>query len=244
MRISLQPAYLLHRRPFRDSSQLLEVLTAEYGRIGLVARGIRRRSRGGSSGSLLQPFAPLLLSFTGSGELKTLTGIEAGGGIAPLRGDALLSGFYLNELAVRLLHRDDPQRDIFGAYALALAALADGSAIEEALRAFEFRLLEALGYRLELDVDAAGGGAIDDALQYAFHPGAGLFTQTDQGVAEGHSGLYAGADLRAVARGDYSGRAGRAAKRLARAALADLLGGRPLRSRELFRQQRQRARDD
>jgi len=240
MRVTLQPAYLLHRRPYRDSSQLLEVLTAEYGRLGLVARGTRRRSRGGSSGSLLQPFAPLLLSFTGSGELKTLTGIETGGGIAPLQGDALLSGFYLNELSVRLLHRDDPQRDVFGAYALALAALADGSAIEEALRAFEFSLLEALGYRVELDGDASGGVGLDEGMYYRFSPGVGLLPQN--AVADAGSGLYAGADLRAIARGEYSGSAGRAAKRLTRAALADLLGERPLRSRELFRQQRRRAR--
>ncbi|MEQ8514070.1 MAG: DNA repair protein RecO [Chromatocurvus sp.] len=243
MRITLQPAYLLHRRPFRDSSQLLEVLTAEHGRLGLVARGVRRKSRGGSSGSLLQPFAPLLLSFSGSGELKTLTGIEAGGGIAPLRGDALLSGFYLNELAVRLLHRDDPQPAIFAAYAVALAALADGGAIEEALRAFEFSLLEALGYRVELAVDAAGGCDITDQGCYSYRPGVGLVPQGPSGVAEVSAGVYAGADLLAVARGDYRGSAGQAAKRLARAALAELLGGRPLRSRELFLQHRQRARD-
>lgn len=243
MRITLQPAYLLHRRPYRDSSQLLEVLTAEHGRLGLVARGVRRRSRGGSSGSLLQPFAPLLLSFSGSGELKTLTGIEAGGGIAPLRGDALLSGFYLNELAVRLLHRDDPQPEIFAAYAVALAALADGGAIEEALRAFEFSLLEALGYRVELALDAGAGGAIAYDGYYTFRPGLGLVAQSPRAVADTARSLYSGADLLAVSRGDYRGTAGQAAKRLARAALAELLGGRPLRSRELFRQHRQRARD-
>lgn len=245
MRITLQPAYLLHRRPFRDSSQLLEVLTAEYGRLGLVARGVRRRSRGGSTASLLQPFAPLLLSFSGTGELKTLTGIEAGGGIAPLRGDALLSGFYVNELAVRLLHRDDPQPEVFAAYAVALASLADGTAIETALRIFEFSLLEALGYRVELGVDAADGHAIEDDVCYLYRPGLGLFPQGASGVAEAATGVtdvYAGADLLAMARGDFRGSAGQAAKRLARVTLAELLGGRPLRSRELFRRQRARGR--
>ncbi|SRR6056297_257490 len=243
MRVTLQPAYLLHRRPFRDSSQLLEVLTAEYGRLGLVARGVRRKSRGGSSGSLLQPFAPLLLSFSGGGELKTLTGVEAGGGIAALRGDALLSGFYLNELAVRLLHRDDPQPDIFAAYAVALAALADGGVIEDALRAFEFNLLDALGYRVELVVNGADGGDISDEAFYTYRPGTGLIPQATSAVAEAPGGLYRGSDLLAVARGDYRGSAGQTAKRLTRSALADLLGGRPLRSRELFLQHRERARD-
>lgn len=244
MRVTLQPAYLLHRRPFRDSSQLLDVLTPEYGRLGLVARGVRRRSRGGSSGSLLQPFSPLLLSFMGGGELKTLTAIEAGGGIAPLRGDALLSGFYLNELAVRLLHRDDPQPDIFVAYAVALAALADGTALENALRAFEFSLLDALGYRIELLVDGDNGSAVEEEALYSYLPGTGLMPMAMSPVAAAPAALYRGSDLLAVARGDYRGSAGLTAKRLARSALADLLGGRPLRSRELFLQRRQRALDD
>lgn len=243
MRITLQPAYLLHRRPYRDSSQLLEVLTAEYGRLGLVARGVRRKTRGGSSAALLQPFAPLLLSFSGGGELKTLTGIEAGGGIASLRADALLSGFYLNELAVRLLHRDDPQPDVFAAYAVALAALADGTSIEASLRTFEFSLLDALGYRVDLASDAERGDSIANDGHYAYAPGVGLVAQRASDVSESAAGIYAGADLLAVARGDYRGSAGQAAKRLTRAALAELLGGRPLRSRELFRQHRRRARD-
>jgi DNA repair protein RecO (recombination protein O) len=239
MRVLLQPAYLLHRRPYRDSSQLLEVLCADYGRVGLVARGTRRRSRGGASGALLQPFYPLLLSFSGAGELRSLTGVETGGGIAALRGNALLSGFYLNELLVRLLHRDDPQPEVFRAYALALAELAGSDAadahIESSLRRFEFQLLEALGYRVELDVDADYGAPIDARGHYRFHPAAGL--QRDAGgVAE--AGVYAGEDLLAVARGDFEGRAGRVAKALTRTALAPLLGDRPLRSRELFRARR------
>ena len=242
MRVTLQPAYLLHRRPFRDSSQLLEVLTAEYGRIGMVARGVRRKARGGSSASLLQAFSPLLLSFAGRGELKTLTGVEVGGGIEPLQGDALLSGFYLNELLVRLLHRDDPQPDVFAAYAVALASLAGKAAIDEALRAFEFDLLEALGYRVELEVDAEAGHRIDAAGQYLYRPGVGLFPCVREHVADAAAGVYRGADIHAVAKGDFHGPAGQVAKRLARAALAELLGDSPLRSRELFRQARQRAR--
>jgi DNA repair protein RecO (recombination protein O) len=245
MRVLLQPAYLLHRRPYRDSSQLLEVLCADYGRVGLVARGTRRRSRGGASGALLQPFYPLLLSFSGTGELRSLTGVETGGGIAALRGNALLSGFYLNELLVRLLHRDDPQPEVFRAYALALAELAGSDVadadIESSLRRFEFQLLEALGYRVELDVDAEYGEPIDVRGHYRFHPGAGL--QRDAGgVAE--AGIYAGEDLLAVSRGDFKGRAGRVAKALTRTALAPLLGDRPLRSRELFRARRAHGKTD
>ncbi|MFT4768876.1 MAG: DNA repair protein RecO (recombination protein O), partial [Glaciecola sp.] len=103
MRVQLQPCYLLHRRPFRDNSELLDVFSVEHGRLGLIARGLSRRRRGGPLGAILQPFRPLLLSFSGKGELLTLTGAESGGELPPLHGEALLSAFYLNELLLRLL---------------------------------------------------------------------------------------------------------------------------------------------
>lgn len=236
MQASLQPAYLLHRRPYRESSQLLELLTADLGRVGAVARGLRRRSRGGSAGAILQPFAPLLISLGGRGELRTLTAVEPGGGVPLLRGDALLSGFYLNELLVRLLHRDDPQGGIFRAYALALAELAAGEPIEPALRRFECLLLEELGYAFAFDRDAGSGEAVRADRGYAFEPGLGLrLPRRDEGGA-----VFPGEALLRVARGDFDGSAGPVAKRLLRRALAELLGEHPLRSRQLFLRQRER----
>ena len=134
---------------------MLEVLTAEYGRLSLVARGARRKARGGSSGSaLLQPFIPLLLSFSGRAELKNLTAKEAAGKLHELRGERLFSAMYVNELLVRLLHRHDPHPQLFAAYTEALQALARNDVVDTTLRHFEFKLLDELGYSFDLALDA------------------------------------------------------------------------------------------
>ncbi|MGB1139895.1 MAG: DNA repair protein RecO, partial [Halioglobus sp.] len=120
MRVTLQPAFILHSRPYRDTSVMLDVLTPEHGRIGIVAKGARRSRRRGSDAALLQAFTPLLLSFTGRAELKTLTGVETAGVSSRLAGEHLYSALYINELLVRLLHRNDPHPRLFADYGLAL----------------------------------------------------------------------------------------------------------------------------
>lgn len=234
MRARLQPAYLLHRRPYRESSQLLELLTVEHGRVGALARGLRRRSRGGAAGALLQPFAPLLVSLRGRGELKSLSAVETAGGLLPLRGDALLSAFYVNELLMRLLQREEAQPAIFRAYALALGALADGDEIEPVLRRFECLLLRELGYGFAFDRDAVSGERVRPEGRYRFEPGLGL-RPAPLGDA---SGSVSGEHLLRIAADDFGDGAGRVAKRLLRRALAELLGGRPLSSRQLFLRRR------
>ena len=174
MRVNLQPAYILHSRPYRDSSVLLEVLTAEQGRISLVARGARRKTRGGSGGALLQPFIPLLLSFSGRTELKNLNATEAAGRPFALPGERLFSGLYLNELLVRLLHRHDPHPHLFAAYGATLGALARDDEIDDVLRRFEFALLGELGYGFELNLDGASGEAVLPECWYHYHPDHGL----------------------------------------------------------------------
>ena len=134
----MQAAWVLHHRPYRETSSLLELLTEAHGRVGAVAKGARRpasRWRG-----LLQPFSPLLVSWTGGGDLVTVTGAEAAG--APLRipGGRLMSAWYANELLLRLLQRHDPQRGVFIAYASVLAELAGEGSEAHALRVFEKRL--------------------------------------------------------------------------------------------------------
>jgi len=231
-RISLQPCYVLHGRPYRDSSLLLEVFTADYGRLSLVARGARRSSRGGSAAALLQPFRPLLLSFSGRSELKTLTGSEAAGAPLGLRGERLFSGLYLNELVVRLLHRHDPHPALFAMYGATLAGLDAGGAIDGLLRRFELTLLEELGYRLELAADGASGAPVSAAGWYRYDPGCGL---VELAVAEAPpEGAYAGNELLAMADGDFDGAVRYAARRLLREVIGDHLGGVPLRSRDLF----------
>lgn len=233
MRVSLQPAYVLHSRPYRDSSLLLETLTPEYGRIGLVARGARGPTRRGSRAVLLQPFVPLLLSFSGRGELKTLTAREAVGKPIALRGERMFSGLYVNELLVRLLHRHDPHPQLFALYARTLEALQGQEALDETLRGFELALLDELGYSFDLTLDGRSGEAVQAELWYQYHPEFGMVA-----TAANHDPsrpAYVGADLLRLSRGEFGGEARLAAKRLLRQALAIHLGEAPLKSRELFR---------
>jgi DNA repair protein RecO (recombination protein O) len=233
MRVNLQPAYIIHSRPYRDSSALLDVFTAEYGRIGVVARGMRRQSRRGSSAALLQPFIPLLLSFAGRAELKSLVATESiAGGFALCR-ERVFCGMYMNELLVRLLHRNDAHPALFSAYDQALKALADTTTVDTVLRRFEYQLLDELGYNFDLAADGVSGQPILPTHVYCYQPGVGLVESS--GVAEGARALYGGSELLAMASGEFGGQARAAAKRLLREALAEHLGGAPLRSRELFR---------
>ncbi|RLQ21502.1 DNA repair protein RecO [Seongchinamella sediminis] len=233
MRVHLQPAYILHRRPYRDSSLILEVFCAEHGRLSLVSKGARRRSRGGSSSALLQPFVPLLLSFSGRSEMKTLTQLEAAGPPFALRGERLFSGMYLNELLVRLLHRHDPHPRLFARYGNALAELSAEGGIEATLRRFELGLLDELGYHLSLAEDGLSGEGLEPGGWYHYEP--------DHGLVPGMPGTdparpaYAGADLLALARGEFDGPASATARRLLRQVLALHLGDAPLKSRDLFR---------
>ncbi len=233
MRVSLQPSYILHSRPYRDSSALLEVLTAEYGRISLVARGARRRSRGGSSSALLQPFTPLLLSFSGRAELKTVTATEAVGSALTLRGERMFSGLYVNELLVRLLHQHDAHPQLFAAYAATLQALAGNEVVDTVLRHFEFTLLHELGYSFDLAVDGSSGAAVREDLWYHYHPDFGMVARGD--TLDQARTAFAGSDLLIMAGGEFGGPVRLAAKRLLRQALATHLGSTPVRSRDLFR---------
>lgn len=236
MRVALQPAYILHSRPYRDSSVILEVFTAEQGRLSLVGKGARRRARGGSTAALLQPFIPLLLSYSGRSEMKTVTQVESAGEVPMLKGERLFSGLYVNELLVRLLHRHDPHPALFAAYSDTLQALASASSVDSVLRRFEFRLLDDLGYSFDLCVDGQTGEPVREDGWYHFHPDYGLVQRGE--VAEPERLAYAGHELIQLSRGEYAGEARLAAKRLVRQALASHLGDAPLKSRDLFRSYR------
>ena len=125
--VLLEPTFVLHQRPYRDSSQLLECMTAAHGRMGLVARGSRRATTG--QRALLQPFAPLKVSWVRRGELGRLTHVEAEGLSHALEGQRLLAGFYANELLLRLTARDDPNPAIYSCYSRSLAELASGAQV-------------------------------------------------------------------------------------------------------------------
>src|SRR5882762_4733968 len=151
-RIDLTPGYLLHHRPWRDTSRILEVLTREHGRLTLFARGVR--GPGAKLAPVLQPFQLLLLSWSGRGEAPQLTGAERAQHDPALPRECLLAAFYLNELLIRLTTRHDPLPELFDHYHGTLTELRAGAPLEPALRIFEQRLLEVLGYGLDLAAEA------------------------------------------------------------------------------------------
>lgn len=233
LRVELEPGFVLHQRPFRDTSLLLEVLSRDHGRVGLVARGARGpRSR---MKGILQPFRPLLLSWLLRGELGTLTAAENDAATPPSfpGGETLLGLYYLNELLLRLTARLDPHPGLYQGYAGAVEALAAGAPLAPELRRFEKRLLDVLGYGPELRFDAAGQ-PIDPEGTYSYLPESGLAP-----CREDATGALLGASLLALAGEELpGGRALADARRLLRAALDVHLDGRPLKTRELLAQLR------
>jgi len=167
MRIEQQSAYVLHARAYRETSLLLECLTREHGRLGVVARGVRgERSR--LRRGQLEPFQPLALGLLLRGEMATLTAVEAVGTPQRLTGDVALAGLYLNELVVRLTGRQDPLPVLFDAYAKTLGRLAAGESPAWSLRRFERDLLESTGYGLQLLHEADTGEAVEPDAWYRY----------------------------------------------------------------------------
>jgi DNA repair protein RecO (recombination protein O) len=178
MRVESQPAYILHVRAWRETSLLLEALSRDHGRVGLVARGVRG-PRARLSRSALEPMQALRLDWNGRGELQTLTAAEPAGPAPALRGDALLSALYVNELLVRLTARDDPHPQLFDRYAGLLDGLAGASSLAWRLRCFERDLLAAIGYAPQLEAAADSGESIDPAARYDYLPERGAVAAGD-----------------------------------------------------------------
>lgn len=232
-RVSLQPAYVLHRRPFQNSSLLVDFFTLDYGRVKAVAKGARReKSR---YRSFLQLFTPVLVSFSGRSEVKTVTGMETQLAPISLRGERLFSGLYVNELLVRLLHNQEEHAGLYKAYQQALLSLQGDTAVETVLRRFELGLLGELGYGINLQHDCQSHAEIRADLSYRFIPDVG-FSHADSDPGEDNTqDLFLGAHLIALDNMQLQDPdASRAAKRLLRQALAQHLGDKPLTSRSLF----------
>lgn len=229
MRAQQQAAFILHHRPFRDTSQILDILSREHGKLSLVARGSRgpkSRLRG-----VLRPFMPLAMSWVQRSDLGTLTGAELHG--APLRlvGDALLSGYYVNELLLHFLHRHDPQPEIFDIYVRAIEALGAADDIAPCLRQFEIELLGALGYALNLDHEADSLEPLqaDHSYEYRFERGAVPVARSEGQL------IFSGAVLTAIAEQRFAeADVLRAANRLLREVIAFHLGGKELKSRKVL----------
>lgn len=232
MRVDLQAAYVLHSRLYRDSSLLLDLFTRENGRVSAVARGARgARSR---TKGLLQPFVSLVVSWVGKSELVTLTTVETEGLFHTLRGRALLSAFYLNELLVRVLQPHDACPTLYDFYQKTLMNLQQDSSIEQTLRLFEKQLLSELGYGMQLTREFETNRPVLPHLSYYFRPEQGLVL-CDENLSVRVNSLFQGENLLAFhANTLHNPTILRDAKRLIRLALAPLLGNKPLRTRELF----------
>ncbi len=173
-RISDEPAFVLHRYDWSESSLILEVFSRHHGRIALVAKGAKRPSS--NFRPVLLPLQPLRLAFGGDAEIRTLKAAEWVGGQVMPTGDALLSGYYLNELLLRLLARDDPHPRLFDAYAAAVHVLGSehGEALQPALRAFELLLLRETGHLPSLDAQTLTLAALQPQARYALVAEGGL----------------------------------------------------------------------
>ena len=231
-KVELQSCYVLHAKPYRDTSSILEVFSREHGRQSLVARGAR--SLKSKLQGVLQPFVPLLISWTGRGELHTLTHAEQIGRAFHLKSDSLMVGFYLNELMIQFMHRDDAHSYIFMRYEQTLTALDRGSDVEPLLRIFERDLLDKTGYGLILDCDVTTGQKIEPDKSYAYYPERGPIELQveDENVMQIH-----GKTLLALS-GEFieDKKILSEAKQLMRYLISWHMGGKPLKTRELFKQ--------
>lgn len=230
--LELQPHFLLHRRAYSNNSLLVELLSLEGARYPALAKGVRSGQAQGAA--LLQPFRPLLVAATGRGEVMTLSKLDVAGPALSLRGEALYCGFYVNELLMRLLGRNDPHEDLFRRYQEVLKRLAEDRDIQQGLRRFELGLLQVLGYGMLLDREALSAAPVQPQRRYHYRIESG----PEPAAADApERETLSGATLLALAQGQplNPGAMGEA-RRLMRRVLDHYLGGRPLKSRELFAQ--------
>jgi len=232
-RINNETVFILHTYPFKETSVVAEVFTRGHGRVALIARGARRPAS--ALRGLMQPFTPLLLSWFGKSDLKTLHGAEWQGGLIAPQGRALMCGFYLNELLLRLLARGDAHELLYDRYVGTLDLLAGETCItdfERILRRFEKNLLSEIGYGATFDIEADSGAPIDPAGRYVFQPERGALR------AIGQPGCpVSGQTLIDLAADRFEQPATLAeAKALMRSLINHTLGAKPLYTRQLLRE--------
>ncbi|MHB1941518.1 MAG: DNA repair protein RecO [Acidiferrobacteraceae bacterium] len=231
-RVFEQPVFILHRYEYGETSLVLECLTPEFGRVGVLAKGVRRANSGHRN---LDPFAPLLIGWSGRGELPVLTHAEPYGIPLTLSGRALWCGFYVNELVMALLHRHDAHPGVFHAYTGVLSLITDEERQDAGLRLFELALLRELGYGLMLDGEAGNRVALEPDTLYNYTFDSGPCKGGREGIP------VHGRTLIALGCGQVAdGEGRREARRLLKAAIDRQLRS-PLRTPELFRQVSRRA---
>ncbi|HEY8085811.1 MAG TPA: DNA repair protein RecO [Methylophilaceae bacterium] len=235
LRKESQPVYVLHTYPYLETSLVVELFTRNSGRVATIAKGARR-PRSAMRG-MLQSFQPLVATWSGKSELRTLHGMEWQGGLHVLKGQALICGFYLNELLLRLLPREDPHETLFEHYQQALQALAGDEAQSIVLRRYEIRLLQELGYALSLTHEAGNGDIIEAEAQYAFIPEHGAVKAARNAQSpHNQSGIQLrGKTLLDMAQDDYTDtQTLQQSKQLMRTLISHHLGDKPLHTRQLL----------
>lgn len=231
-KIQSQPAYLLHSRPYRDTSLLVDFITQDFGCIRAVARGVR--SPKSKTRALLQPFIPLIINLSGKSELKTLGQVESQANSHALKHKALFAAMYVNELLVRLIHKQESDLEIFSLYAETIIELSLNSEIEPVLREFELNLLELLGYGIDFSILDEIAMNEEDVHWYHYHNESGFerLSEANNKLEKYFSSLV----LQQIANKNFKeAETQKSAKRLLRAALSVHLGDKPLSSRNLFR---------
>jgi DNA repair protein RecO (recombination protein O) len=223
-------AFVLHRYSYRETSVIVELLTKHDGRVAVIAKGVR--SAKSQLKGILQPFISLQIQAKGRSQLKTLTLAEASGAPIILKDKAMFSALYMNELVYRLLPKEEACPHFFLMYHKSLLSLAMGQDVEKTLRFFEKDLLEAIGYGIAFDCVSDGHAPLNAEEKYSYYNEHGFVLA---GLASTDEFVFSGSNLLAIAKDDYNSlETLKAAKRLFRMVLAPLLGGKPLKSRELF----------
>lgn len=223
----MNECYVLHRRPFRESSLLLEIFSREHGRLPVVHRGVRKLKRGGNA---IQPFQPFLLSWSGRGEIVTAGRYETVGPAVLTENTAYLCGFYMNELLQHLLHRHEPHPELFAAYDCCLRAIGGGKDNEQELRYFELSLLNALGYGPILQHDADGKPLLVDK-KYYYSPEQGPLVSENESTCV----ISGGTMQQLVRRASLDKTALQESKNLMRLLLRHHMEGKWLASQELYK---------
>jgi DNA repair protein RecO (recombination protein O) len=225
--IHLQPAFILKQRQYRESSLIIDVFTQDFGKVSLVAKGVRKTKS--KTAGLLQPFIPLNLSYLGRGELKTLTHVELAKPYLQLTGLSLYCGFYVNELIACLLLTEDPHPEVFNLYENCLTDLLKSDQIEATLRLFELDLIEAIGYGLQLAYDLQHHKTLSPEARYHF--------DIEQGPIESPEGHFSGQTLISLqTRTLEDPKILYEAKLLMRHVINHYLHGKPLKSRAVINQ--------
>ena len=239
-RAQLTPAWVLHSRPYSNTSLLVDFFTLQSGRVTCVAKGVRKKAS--RLTGILQPFIPLVINFSGRGAVKTLGKCETVERYETLHGEPLFAAYYLNELVLKALPVSEPHENLFAIYANILGELVRNEGLTEPLlRTFEIHLLSELGYGLQLELDAADGEPIESEAKYRYEYGNGPVKVLNNGQLENSVPVVSGESLLAMKNFSFTEQQHRSeAKKLMRYLINCLLGGYHFKSRDFFSNRYQR----